>query len=138
MEKVEPYAGWRPHSSWAAVDTNLAVLVGSVEYWNLAWLLFPVLDFLAKPHDGREVNVSWLEPIVDHMDVCTLEYLRHPPDQFMDYWLSVDDGDLAMTDHLPDYREGMTRRAAEAMRRMYPTLAPNVVRVDFNTKKRVG
>ena len=137
MQKVEPYAGWLPHSSWAVVDANLAVLIGKTEYWNLAWLLFPVLDFLAKPHDDQEVDVSWLEPIVNHMDVFTLEYLRHPPDQFMDYWLSVDTGELAMTEHLPEYLQVMKRRAEEAMRRMYPPVAENVVRVDFKAKRRV-
>lgn len=138
MQTVKPYAGWTPDPSWAAVSPHLAVLVTQTEYWNLAWLLFPQLDFLARPHDGREVNVDWLEPLTLNMDVVTIEYLRMPPDQFMDYWLSVDTGDLAVTDGLGNYRMTMIERAESAMRRMYPTLANNVVRVDFTARRKVG
>lgn len=138
MQTVKPYAGWTPDPSWAAVSPHLAVLVSQVEYWNLAWLLYPQLDFLARPHDGREVNVDWLAPLTSNMDAVTIEYLRQSPDQFVDYLTSEDTGDLALTEGCNNYYQTMTKRAEEAMRRMYPTLANNVVRVDFTTRRKVG
>lgn len=137
MPSFPIYAGWTPDPSWA-VYPEVGVLLTRPEYWNLAWLLFPQLDFLASPNDGRDVDVSFIQQLIDKMDAVTLDALRHDPDNFMRYWEVIDQGDLALVDGVPNHIKIMRARVDQAYNRMYPALARNVVRVDFKARRVQG
>lgn len=129
------YAGWIPDRSWD-FDQNGAWIRTKIPYWNFIWLMFPDLDCLLSKPRPPEVDLCFLTPIFKYMDQSTLRALNTPPDQFMKQFLADDPDDWVMIQELGnrlplDYLEVMSRRANEALTRLFPPLGSNVIHANF-------
>ena len=129
------YAGWTLDPSWAGTSSGLLFRTHP-ELWNWAWLTHPELDQWAGKQRAEGYNLPCAHTMMHALDYKTWEHLVQPPDVFMDYFMSIDDGNLALVDDLPHgYQRIMRKRADDAMRRMFPKLSNNVVYVDFKERR---
>ena len=129
------YAGWTLDPSWAVTSSGL-LFCAHPELWNWAWLTHPELDQWAGKQRAEGYNLPCAQTMMHALDYKTWEHLAQPPDVFMDYFMGIDDGNLALADDLPhDYQRIMRKRADDAMRRMFPKLSSNVVYVDFKERR---
>lgn len=129
------YAGWTLDPSWAGTSSGLLFRTHP-ELWNWAWLTHPELDQWAGKQRVEGYNLPCAQTMLHTLDERTWEHLAQPPDVFMDYFMGIDDGNLALADDLPhDYQRIMRKRADDAMRRMFPKLSSNVVYVDFKERR---
>lgn len=129
------YAGWTLDPSWSGTSSGLLFRTHP-ELWNWAWLTHPELDQWAGKQRVEGYNLPCAQTMLHTLDYKTWEHLAQPPDVFMDYFMGIDDGNLALADDLPhDYQRIMRKRADDAMRRMFPKLSNNVVYVDFKERR---
>ena len=114
-----------PPTAWRIVAMDQAK-------FNLSWLVFPAIDV-----EGVACLPEGYVRSLNQMDLTTRAALAELPLTFLQYWDSVDTGNLLLAEHMPlGYRKTMGERAAEAQKRLTGVERDgNVIKVEFGRKR---